>query len=76
MVKKYYSIIGKNGIGVYDNYPALLKSQRYVQGARVRPFQSYEAAEDHIYANGNLPIVCDLPDKLPINRILYFKNLI
>lgn len=72
----YYAVVGTNGVGIYKDYSKLCESVKYIKSAKMKKFKTYAEAEDWIFAEANFPIVCDIPEKFRINRIIYFKDII
>lgn len=72
---KHYTLIGLNGIGIYTNYETLKKSRTFVKCSTIRSFDSYDEAYNWIMAYADFPMVCEIPDRFPLNYTVYFKNM-
>ncbi len=73
---KYYTLIGSNGVGIYTDYDLLKESRMYVKHSKFQGFLSYDDSYDWILAYADFPMVCEIPDKFPLNYTIYFKNII
>lgn len=76
MKEIYYALAGANAFGVYNDRNKLLQSRKYVKSAKEKSFSTFDEAEEYIYLMSPIPPVCDLPDKLPLNWLIYIKNII
>lgn len=71
----FYGVAGRNGLGVYNNYDDVKKSQKYLKGFRNKAFKTFREAElfaieEHEILNPDAPIY----HKLPLNRVIYDKK--
>ena len=74
-MKKFYAVIASNGIGIYNSYNKYLDSAMYLTNNNAYKFDEYEEAYDYLVTHAEFPIICDIPDEYPLNRIIYFKDM-
>lgn len=45
---KYYGVYARNGLGIYNDYGKLLKSQKFMCGERIKSFRTEKEAEEYV----------------------------
>lgn len=76
--KRFYALVGKNAVGVYDNYNLALVQRTYVISPLIKSFDNLEDAKDYcidIYDETVSPFThrAIMPKDLKLDFLNHFK---
>lgn len=77
MGNKYYSVVGRYGVAVFNSWPNVLKYEQYMNRMHCKSFPTFLLAEEHALHlhRAYIPASSSGFSSLEVNRILFYKNL-
>ncbi len=80
--KVFYSVFGKNGLGVFTDYEKVIKSKPYLTAFNCKKHKTYLDAKVHAIESYNerqesqiFMLTDDSDLHMPYNKILFRKNI-
>ena len=81
-MKTYYAVHGENGLGVYQNYHAVMKSKEYLSKFNCKKFSSIDEARLYAVSKYNehqeegSPAIADPSMPLKVNWLFFRRDVI